>query len=125
MKKTIALLLVLVMALSLAACGEKDPGADKPETSDSAAAAEPTAEETEVGTAQVWRNAMNRPDKWQISEAGQTYDMDGMIWVCLLAPAPAAERGDTVTISGERYTLRNSVRDSADVRVYWQLQKNQ
>ena len=47
MKKTIALLLVLVMALSLAACGEKDPGADKPETSDSAAAAEPTAEETE------------------------------------------------------------------------------
>ena len=46
-KKTIALLLVLVMALSLAACGEKDPGADKPETSDSSAAAEPTAEETE------------------------------------------------------------------------------
>lgn len=86
---------------------------------------QPTAEETEVGTAQVWRNAMSRPDKWQISEAGQTYDMDGMIWVCLLAPAPAAERGDTVTISGERYTLRNSVRDSADVRVYWQLQKNQ
>ena len=30
MKKTIALLLVLVMALSLDACGEKDPGADKP-----------------------------------------------------------------------------------------------
>ena len=30
MKKIVALLLVLVMALSLAACGEKDPGADKP-----------------------------------------------------------------------------------------------
>ena len=82
---------------------------------------QPTGTEAAVATVQVWRNAMAKPDKWQISEAGQTYDMDGMIWVCLLAPAPEAVRGDTVTISGERYTLRNSVRDAADVRVYWQL----
>ena len=60
MKKTIALLLVLVMALPLAAFGEKDPGADKPETSDSSAAAEPTAEDaalthtfTQYGNARI------------------------------------------------------------------------
>ena len=45
MKKTIALLLVLVMVLSMAACREKD--ADQPETSETPAAAEPTVEETE------------------------------------------------------------------------------
>lgn len=60
MKKTIALLLVLVMALPLAAFGEKDPGADKPETSVSSAAAEPTAEDaalthtfTQYGNARI------------------------------------------------------------------------
>lgn len=51
MKKTITLLLVLVMALSLAACGGKDADqpetSNQPETSDSAATAEPTDEETE------------------------------------------------------------------------------
>ena len=51
MKKTIALLLVLVMVLSMAACGGKD--ADQPETSnqpgtsETPAATESTAEETE------------------------------------------------------------------------------
>jgi hypothetical protein len=28
-----------------------------------------------------------------------------------------------VTISGEKYTLRNSVHDSADARIHWQLQR--
>ena len=45
MKKTIALLLVLVMVLSMAACREKD--ANQPETSETPAATESTAEETE------------------------------------------------------------------------------
>ena len=40
MKKIVALLLVLVMVLSMAACGGKD--ADQPETSETPAAAEPT-----------------------------------------------------------------------------------
>lgn len=52
MKKIVALLLVLVMVLSMAACGEKDAGTDKPVTSDkpetsSSPAAEPTVEEAE------------------------------------------------------------------------------
>lgn len=84
---------------------------------------QPTGQETSIGTAQVWQNALARPDKWRISQEAQTYAMDGMIWVCLLAPAPEAERGDTVTIDGRRYTLRNSMHDAADVRVYWQLQR--
>ena len=45
MKKTIALLLVLVMVLSMAACREKD--ANQPETSETPTAAEPTVEKTE------------------------------------------------------------------------------
>lgn len=84
---------------------------------------QPTGEESEVGTAQVWRNALGRPYKWLVRAEGQTYEMDGMVWVTLLIPGPDARRGDTVTISGTRYTLRNSVHDSADARIHWQLQE--
>ena len=45
MKKTIALLLVLVMVLSMAACGGKD--AEQPETSNSPAVADPAVEDAE------------------------------------------------------------------------------
>ena len=84
---------------------------------------QPTGEETTVGTAQVWRNALGRPYKWLVQDTGQTYGMDGEVWVTLLAPGPSAIRGDTVTISGEKYTLRNFIHDSADARIHWQLQQ--
>lgn len=43
MKKIVALLLALVMVLSMAACGKKESGTDKPETSNAPAAATPAA----------------------------------------------------------------------------------
>ena len=46
MKKIVALLLVFVMVLSMAACGEKESGNDKTENSNTASATGSTAEET-------------------------------------------------------------------------------
>lgn len=43
MKKIVALLLALVMVLSMAACGKKESGTDKPETSNAPAATTPAA----------------------------------------------------------------------------------
>lgn len=84
---------------------------------------QPTGEVTPIGTAECWRDSMNRPDKWKIDENGARYGDQGAFWICLLHSdqLPEARHEDICRFAdGSEYAVKN-ITNRMNVRVYWQL----
>lgn len=84
---------------------------------------QPTDDRTAIGSAECWRNAMNRPDKWQISESGARYDDQGAIWITLLQSKdlPKVRHEDICVLEdGTEYSIKN-ILGTGPIRVFWQL----